>query len=553
MAIKKSISHNWIQHLKNNTSWFSNKPAVWNYVYYKWNNFNEYEEDINDILNRCHSKILENAVERLSVPNIANLEKEMNIRLNKRIDAFRKLFTTKGKAKMDARSQSILTNMLTTFFATKSSFWIQEVLSHLEWDEKTGQPIYTGSNFGLGSGKNSIKRAHLKFTKEHHNYSTLINRVERLKIDVSDYSKDIQDVLKEDFKQLDYKLKELKPQQGKIIKHMINEEGELTDKECQALIDSINNIIDKLNGIDEINDSLGAKFAELMGQLISKERMGRITQPVLDQLFKEFKTGGAGSTNKGVLIDPEFNLESIQWDNEILQIAKDTFVTVDENGNRYSISNIATSATGKLDSTFQIDGKTYGVSIKNYNLYEVIDEMAQQILKSSGAIALQSGSTSLFAYLAGLEKDLNEPHLMKYFLNVLADHEDTNSSLQNARKQAQEILKIHLLSSALTGYGQYKQGRNTELFAIYEKSAAGSNGNRIKLYSALDLIQQSIEKNNQGIIITPSLNGLKFNNEPIGDPNEYPNVQQGFIRTERILAEARQKTYKVSLAKQLLT
>ena len=531
------------------------------YVHLHWENYEKagtYETTSKVNFNRnnfqqniftTHKKIIAKQSKALKQTSLKALEEEYNAANDK---AYKQLL---NKTLKDTEVMRALLQLVNKQWSDEQ---IDIILQKLEWNNKTQRLQYKGKGLSGYSPKTSQGGLfyHLDESQSHNiksTYSRLNKMVENA------------DELFGEDQQLRTKLKELQKgllslQEGqlkklKISKNIINwNEAEASmhgrilasNSAVEAeFIKNYNSFIDLMLSSSQINEQLAYRIPEILGNIAS-QGIKSITKDVLKEAIVNagsLTTTSLADKSKGVtlfikqdqvVLEQLFNDETNPFKTEIIQ-------TKEGNSISYKIRSLGEGRAQKADIEFIAktqNNKKIGISMKSTKLNQF----------STPEIALQN--SSLLLYLLGLQTV--KANLGNHYLNILADHEDTDGVYNTMRNQANDALTLAIAFSALTGMNQARAGGSASVFAIYEKGAINSENKepRVKLFDMGVIMEQLMINPSQGILLNPAIETISLVNTKITGSEKTRILSRK--RITKLLVDARSRTIKATIEKNFL-
>lgn len=319
-----------------------------------------------------------------------------------------------------------------------------------------------------------------------------------------------------------------------------------------------------------IQNKIGSQLAEMIGTTLASQLNTSCKDEVI-AAFKEFvskgkKTAGANTTKqweKGLSntlffadLDQNFMRQTFVFDGKLSDAIKPTY---DKAGNiiEYNIAPFVDKVQQKADFTISMDNHDIGVSMKNYDMSEIMRYEQGIVDPIPTGIHLQD--SSLLLYLSGLQlHNTKNDRLGTHYLQILSRQRGYEigahaHEIQQMRRQAGEALSLYILWSAATGRGQGRgsESQFADILAIYDKAKSDGKGfRRIRLYSIRDLLLGLVDsdKLKTYALFSPSLidGKLLLDNSRVGIK---PSNKDAKTRITELLMQARTKNIAVSLSK----
>ena len=536
----------------------------------KKSNFSEY------IFNE-HYNILMRKIDQdsrgLDKSSLQIMEDEYNTSQRDMHNEIKKILANKNRGQTN---RTILEALISSFNSEWNATTVAQIVDALQWDDnketfvyapqKTAQQIY--------SNKSSTKSSLPKITRwedsaNFHYVSKLRSSIEELYSALNKIP--YKDALStQDDKTLKIFIKELKNYEkvaAKILKGSDIETKLIggTQKTLAQIREVANNIRFNYSDIDTVNKIIQAQFAEFLGNNLGKNLTAIAKTYGIQQIQTIFKDSfiGRGSGNTTA---SKYNVVTLNYMEVVDQIGKnadlanlfDTTESIkkDENGKpylKYTFKSMGDPRAQKADIIFEPQminqSMKFGISMKNISL-------------KTGAIKGQN--SSLMLYLLGAsEICASKSNMGTQYLNILSKHgnegngaeqEENFSSLQislgtlnNLREWGQEVLSLHILYSAFSGYGQLRNNQaQAQILAIYDKESSTDSVNRVHFFNIPLLIKQIWFTERQNQVLFPSISSILFENT---FEEEYENFPR---RITQVLIEARQKNINAIISAALL-
>ena len=551
------------------------------YIHLSWSGYTQYgthtaKEGKSNFIPHIfdlHYYDLKEKIKSQKITNLANLEKEYNIK-NK--EAF-KLFYNLDK--QDKEDKSILRYLLSQINSTWTRYTIEAIIDGLQWNSSkdTFEFKPTGKLAGLYKNKNSTSVPSLRWdsksgwhkVKPIKEYAKKLSKyIEALSQDAEDKSaldNDISKITTEIIPALNgvEQLTDTKTQS--IAQKIYNKSASKIEKSqfkiWQKILseqkERLDNIRIKYISAEEINLQIQAALAEIFGNFVARGADTIAKETLKEEIKKAISVGRETSSiearkNSIISINATFAEEEYQRAETegVVQIMKKNALS---NGKfSYGFSEIGQGRAQKRDVELSINERTYGISVKNTNLAQDYAKALEQNHNFQGAtISLQS--SSLMLYLLGMEQEWS--NMGNHYLNIFATHEKDNVNnnglyrMYEMRTEAMRSLKLYVLYSAMTGKGQLRsEDGAADILAVYDKASTKNKEGfrRIKLYDMSELILKIADTNfKQGINFSPDINSQFYIENERADTVGY--------RLSQTLANARRKNIAVSLFTQFLT
>lgn len=541
------------------------------YVYRYWKNYSEAadgEDSIRAKLMAAHAQLQTN-YQKLSTPNLQQIENEYNKLIDQQRAEIRKMFGARGGVL--AQYKPVLDMIMRTYFADKTDNWYSKLVDGLKWDDAKGHFIYSGELIKDPKFQQKVKHFSLKPDKiledgtgkkrQYFLESTIENAI---KVTEADYQKtsillatDVKQELKKTWTQITKqwsktdKLNEALYKIGdNVIQRQRANERFIVYDAGNIILRELNSFLDLLHGAAGLNKILEWKTAEILGVLVGDGAISvgaKYIQKAFEEWAKSTTKGGRALTSKDNATALYAQLSSYEWDQEFLrsmqQEGSSRIVAADQDGTKLTVESLHTQVQGKTDITFKYDNHNYNISMKNYSLTNTNGQPLQ-----SGSIALQKES-SLWLYIAGLEQ--LQKGLAQHILNIKSAHEDLYGAknLQQIRKQADNLLTLSIAYAALSGYNQGgRTGREATIFAVADKNGSG----KVKMYDMAKILSDYMITG-KGLSVTP-INNIVFNNSIVRPEakTEEERIAAGLDRTSRVIYQAHSKNISVAISKKYL-
>lgn len=529
----------------------------------KWNrsgNYGQRSDFTYDVFKRHKAMIVAEAAQHRQ-SDIKKLEKDYNASVKKEADLIKDIIKSK-------KNLSMLKPLLKMTNSKWSDPKINDILAHLEWDDKKDTWKYTGSGVKTGI---TVKKADTG-AKNHRHIDTLVRRCHSLTKEIiahygtemNEYVEELKKIQNELLTHQKIKKTELNIEQ--LLDLAVKDKGylgEFTVKEAELYYTRIDTIGEKFKTVQQIQKTLEWSFAEITGNM-SAFGINKITKQALGQLKKEMAPGKRQATpmrnnNKGRkdLLNVEFYLDNMDIDllqEDLANHAEKSAVKTIKNKKgdilKYQFKTI-TSVSQKADIVLEMEEQSLGISMKNTLLEAIGKEKEER--EEPQVLNLQADTTSLLTYLTGIQ--IQKTKLGTHYLNILAQFQDTDAIYSQMRQDANEALTLGIIYSALTGRNQ---GRNpakgspyANVLAVYDKTSSKEAGfKRIKLFDMTDIIYKLSDDMNKRTIINPSIESISLDNTMIN--GLYLSREDAYTRIDKLLLEARRKTLKVGISKQFL-
>lgn len=311
----------------------------------------------------------------------------------------------------------------------------------------------------------------------------------------------------------------------------------------QYIINPLNELYAVFSSRESINKILTYRLGEILGELAAAKANEIGLNALQKELNSWLKSGTSGSqmTTK-ITNSPDFfwgfNKKALDGvAKQEIKIKTD----IGEDIVDYKFREVGSDVQQKTDVVFQ----GQHISLKTTSLHNI--EYQKSFLDIPG-ISLQD--SSLFLYLMGIQSQ--DANYGTHYLNILSKHPDAGVVYETMRKQANRSLELYILYSALTGEGQLRQGKMANVFAVYEtQSKTTKEEPRVKFFSTWDIINKIDQAQGEGLILTPKISSLSFDNTWIGHPGA-ASIDNANLRISRILVEARNTQIAASISKSFL-
>lgn len=541
------------------------------YVYRYWKNYSEAadgEDSIGSTLARAHAQLYAN-YQKLSTPNLQQIENEYNKLVDQQRAEIRKMFGARGGVL--AQYKPILDTIMRAYFADKTDNWYSKLVDGLKWDDAKGHFTYSGELAKDPEFQQKVKHFSLKPDKtlddgtgkkrQYFFESTIEKAIETTKKDYTKTSsllaREIKQELEKTWTQIEKRwnttdrLNEALYKVGdNVIQRQRANERFIVYDAGNAILRELNSFLDLLHGASGLNMILEWKTAEILGVLVGDGAVSvgaKHIQKAFEAWAKSATKDGRALTSKDSATELYAQLSNYEWDQEFLRSMQkersSRVVAANKEGTKLTVESLHSQVQGKTDITFKYDNQNYNISMKNYSLTNANGQPLQ-----SGSIALQKDS-SLWLYISGLEQ--LQKGLAQHILNIKSAHEDLYGAknLQQIRKQADNLLTLSIAYAALSGYNQGgRTGREATIFAVADKNGSG----KVKMYDMAKILSGYMVTG-KGLSITP-INNLVFNNNivrPEADTDE-ERIAAGLDRTSRIIYQAHSKNISVAISKKYL-
>lgn len=547
------------------------------YVHYSWANYKlagTYQSELgwrdqksdayrsqprnfhSNIFREHRTNLLAYLHKQYSVPNLKALEERYNKNNNEMLTQLQNLW----KKNKNSANTGII-SLLSLVQKNWSALDIQEIMSHLKIN-KQGMFYYDGK--GLSGKDTTTEKMKLFFDIEagHAIYlaplqkkcasfrETILASEELDTLSKQAYLEKLNNVM--------YTLDLLSKKQqisDTILKQLSNTPHPATTKNASAhgklsnftdatvekfLITPLQELSALFNTRAQINHALSHRLPEILGDLIAKKANGTAAETIEDWLrqLKISGTTGTTMTISGEKIHDDMFFSN--FDTSVLSGAAKKIV-IEEDGVTETVTfrSVGGAVQQKTDIIFE---GTHNISMKNTDMSATFS--TDQFITPK--ISLQS--SSLYLFLAGIQH--SQENLGTHYLNILAQHPDTDNLYTKMRQDATRSLSLYLLYSALTGEGQLRKGKNAQIFAIYDKGTLKKGVPRVRFYSMWDILNK-VDAFKTGALFSPSIETLSLSNDLVDNNSGYSRKAAN-IRISKLLVEARNKTISISLSKQFL-
>lgn len=543
------------------------------YTFYYEEQFFEHfngESGVNKLLSK-HRSNLYAAIDKIRSPvNIETLEREYNNRIQKQIDAFKDFFNlwNNETVQLNKENKSILQKMLNAMSITSPDI-IKEILTHLRWNDSLGTFQYSGTKLAQQS-EGRAKLIRLGDVKEYRYIATILKRINGFITDLDMFSQEQKKIylpklikIKQGLLETQATGEELEELEKQIIQDkqklfvQKNPKGEIIEMPGTKIFQDLQAIKAELEGVESLNTTMSQVFAELMGAFVADEAPA-VAKQEIDKVLSDFLKKAQGKTttsaNKTMVHyekAPTLSQKVLKRNYQQLG-GKGSGIT--NSKDKYSLTVVGASRFGKADAEFKIEHEgaqhSFGISIKNYNLYKQIDKRTGELIKATGNISLQN--SSLLLYLQGAEDAFNIPQLTQYYLNIFANQAKSIHKTNLVKTDSIFNLKLNILYSSLTGGAQGRIGQQSSILAVYEKSSAGAQ-KRVKLFDMATILD-NFELNPKLASFSPNIKYPLFDNKWEAVANTPGISEEGAIRrATQVLIDAHNLNIKTSLVKKYLT
>lgn len=527
-----------------------------------------------------HKKILLERIQQDSIGldknSLKKMEDEYNRQQNELHSQIKSLINNKNKGNTN---RSILKALIKSFNSEWSDQIADHIVDSLKWNDSKQTLVYepkkgTFNFINTSSKKSSLpKIAKWDPNSKSHYVDRLLNSIINLQkaLSLSPYKEALSDDDKKKLKNFIELLTSQKTLINKMSSKQINEEVIKGSIYSVAKIhEEANSIRFHYSGIESINQTLQAQFAEFLGNNLKKDLVKiakKQSFETLEKMFKDSFIGRGSGENKQ---KASYKITQLNYSEVSAQLEKDPSLSSVLNTKESTIINPDTGEP-YLTYKFSSMGDPRAQKADIVTTLTINDKETNPLAISMKNISLTNGdikgqNSSLMLYLLGASEICDPSSNMgTQYLNTLSKHGNENNGsikaedkdiLNNAtpilnemREQAHSTLSLHILYSAFSGYGQLRnKQQSAQILAIYDKNSYDPSNevNRVHFFSIPFLVKTIWERNDSNKVLTPSINTILFNN-PYEDKFEYfPK------RITNVLIEARKQNINAIIRASLL-
>ena len=510
----------------------------------------------------------------LDSATLKSLEKEYNTNQSSILDQVKKLIANKNRG---TTNQNILIALVQSLNSQWNTTIATQIVNALKWDDTKQTLVYAPSAGTLSLGYKSTSSSLPRVTSwdpesKAHFVNRLYTSIEKLKRALE------QDPYKSAFSNQDKTtlntfLKILQKQSrlvNKLQEAEIHEALQGSTYSLAKIHEEANAIRFNYSEIDRVNEILQAQFAEFAGNNIGTTLTAVAKQKSVQQITEVFKSTFIGRGSSSNASKPNYKVVTLNFKEIEAQIATD--------------ANIAKLFHTK--SSQQISTKT-GKPYMAYEFTSMGDPRAQKadiittLTMPSGAkenfgismknISLTKGDikaqdSSLMLYLLGASDICSDASNMgTHYLNIMSKHGNEGNGaaevedpailssqatlFETMREQAYQTLSLHILYSALSGYGQLRnQQQGARILAIYDKDSydPSTQVNRVRFFSIPAIVEKLWETQQIDKTLSPAPRTILFQNPYEKEYEDFPR------RITNVLIEARQINIKTIIRASLL-
>ena len=551
--------------------------ATWSgYYQHGTHRFNSNQSNFSQSIFDEHYNILRDRLTSESIgldkETLEKLENEYNTNQSSILDQVKKLIANKNRG---TTNQNILIALVQSLNAQWNTTIATQIVNALKWDETKQTLIYAPStnahSLGYKSTQSSLPRvASWDPKSKAHFVNRLYNSIEKLKTALG------QDPYKNAFSSQDKatlnNFLKILQKQSKIANKLQEEE---IHEALQGSIYSLAKIHEEANAIrfnyseiEQINEILRTQFAEFVGNNIGTILTAVAKQKSVQQITEAFKSTFIGRGSGSNASKPNYKIVTLNFKEIEAQLKNDPSIAtiINEKGSRtsakgnsyvaYEFSSMGDPRAQKADIIASLtlssgQKENFGISMKNISLKQ-------------GDIKAQD--SSLMLYLLGASDICSDASNMgTHYLNIMSKHgnegngaeaiEDpailnaTTTLFEQMREQAYKTLSLHILYSALSGYGQLRnQQQGARILAIYDKDSydPSTQVNRVHFFSIPAIVEKLWEDDQIDKTLSPAPRTILFQNPYEEEYEDFPR------RLTNVLIEARQINIKAIIRASLL-